>query len=74
MNLWNRFQALGLSPSGKRTVGECVDSVDDETTVEYPGGGRVVVRGAGVIGTRYFVRNGQLDGEAPALVALEIEV
>lgn len=31
-------------------------------------------RGAGEVGKSYFIREGRLDGEAPTLTALEIEV
>jgi hypothetical protein len=34
----------------------------------------VAVKGAGVVGNRYFVQDGKLDGDAPSLPALEIDV
>ena len=45
-----------------------------ECTIQYPGGSRVTVQGAGTVGQDYFVLNGRLDGEAPALTALTVEV
>lgn len=71
-NLWNRFQnATGRS---LRTVGICIDSAYGDSKIQYPGGGVVVVRGDGTVGTRYFVKDGKLDGEAAALVVVEIEI
>ena len=72
MNLYERFGAL----IGRklRTVGTCVSSTTTETILEYPGGGRVTVRGTGTPGTRYFALDGRLDGEAPALTVLTIDV
>lgn len=34
----------------------------------------VLAKGAGTVGQRYFVLDGRLDGDAPGLVGLEIEV
>ena len=71
-NLWNRFS--DLSGRSLRTVGTCIDSAYGDSRVQYPGGSVVVVRGDGTVGTRYFVKDGKLDGEAPALTAVEIEI
>lgn len=71
-NLWRRFVDLG--GRSLRTVGTCIASEFGESMIEYPGGFAVKVQGSGTVGQRYFVRNGKLDGEAPDLVALEIEV
>lgn len=73
MNLWRRFQQLANPPS-LVTVGECVSADFGECTVEFPGGSRLRVQGAGEVGQSYFIRDGRLDGAAPALTAVEIEV
>jgi len=73
MNLWRRFQQLA-SPPSLVTVGTVVDADFGECTVEFPGGSRLRVKGAGTVGQPYFIRDGRLDGEAPSLMALEIEV
>lgn len=72
MNLYERFGAL----VGRklRTVGTCVSSAAGESVLEYPGGGRVTVRGIGTPGTRYFAVDGRLDGEASSLTPLTIEI
>lgn len=73
MNLWRRFQQLA-SPPSLVTVGACVSADEDECTVEFPGGSRLRVKGAGEVGKNYFIRDGRLDGEAPTLAALVVEV
>ena len=71
-NLFKRFSAL--TGRSLRTVGTCIAAEFGECIIEYPGGATVRVKGAGVVDTRYFVRDGRLDGEAPSLAGLEIEV
>lgn len=71
-NLFKRFS--DLTGRSLRTVGTCLSADDGECTIQYPGGTTVRVKGAGEIGTRYFVQDGKLDGEAPWLASLEIEV
>lgn len=72
-NLWNRFAQMTGSGT-YQTVGECVAARFGTCTVELPSGTQIDVRGAGTIGTRYFVEDGKLSGEAPNLPLLEIEV
>lgn len=71
-NLYKRFSALSVRST--RTVGTCISADFGECTIQYPGGALVRAKGAGVVSTRYFVLDGGLDGEAPALTSLEIEV
>jgi hypothetical protein len=73
MNLWRRFQQLA-SPPSLVTVGTVVDADFGEYTVEFPGGSRLRVKGAGTLGTSYFIRDGRLDGEASSLTAVVVEV
>lgn len=72
-NLFSRFQDLALERQSK-SIGTCVSADFGECWVELPGGSLLRVKGAGVVGTRYFVLNGRIDGEAPALESLVIEV
>jgi hypothetical protein len=72
-NLFNRFQDL----TGGRQVtmiGLCVSATFGECLIQYPGGSIVSVKGAGEVGKRYFVQGNRLDGEAPDLPGLVIEV
>lgn len=48
---------------------------DGTTTITYPGGNQQRVRGEGAVsGGQVFVRNGVIEGVAPALTTLTIEV
>lgn len=71
-NLYTRFS--DLSGRSLRTVGTCISADFGECTIQYPGGAVVRVNGAGTVGTRYFVKDGRLDGEAPVLNSLTIEI
>lgn len=71
-NLYKRF--IDLNGRSLRTVGTCVGADFGECTIQYPGGGLVRVKGAGTIGTNYFVQDGKLDGEAPVLPMLMIDL
>ena len=45
------------------------------STVQYPGGNQQRVRGTGAaVASQVFVRNGIIEGAAPALTPLTIEV
>ena len=71
-NIYKRFS--DLTGRTLRTVGTCLSADFGECTIQYPGGSLVRVKGAGTVGQRYFVLAGKLDGEAPALVAVVVEV
>lgn len=76
MNLWKQFESLLAGPP--RLLGDVVtDHQDGTVTVQQLGGGllRVAVGEQSVAeGARVFVRDGRLDGEAPALPMHEIEI
>ena len=71
-NLFKRWS--DLNGRSLRTVGTCISADFGECTIQYPGGGMVRAKGAGTEGTRYFVQDGRLDGEAPNLSSLTIEI
>lgn len=71
-NLFKRFS--DLTGRSLRTVGTCIAADFGECTIQYPGGSLIRVKGAGQVGTRYFVLDGRLDGEAPLLTLLQIGV
>lgn len=71
-NLFKRFS--DLTGRSLRTVGTCIAADFGECTIQYPGGSLIRVKGAGQVGTRYFVLDGRLDGEAPSLASLTIEI
>lgn len=72
----NPYRALlDLLPEAPLLVGEVTAVNPDETrTVELPGGGEIRARGTAVLGARVFVRDGLIEGTAPALTILTIEV
>lgn len=69
-------QLLELLPQSPLMVAT-VQSVDVSGTsvVAFDGGGTAVVRGASIgVGGKCFVRNGLIEGAAPDLMMVEIEV
>jgi hypothetical protein len=73
MNVWRRFQQLANPPS-LTTIGTVVDADFGECTVEFPGGSRQRVQGAGTVGQAYFIQGGRLNGAAALPTATVIEV
>ena len=74
----NLFRAVrGLLPEPPLLVATVV-SVNAGTgtsLVQFPGGGNQTVRGTSVAaGQKAFARNGVVEGAAPALTAITIEV
>lgn len=78
MSSTNLYRALReLLPDAPLLVATVVSVQTSEgtSTVEYPGGGQQRVRGTNAIAaSQVFVRNGIIEGAAPALTALTIEV
>lgn len=72
-NIWKQF--TDLLPGSPRFIGEVIDqSGDGSVTVELPGGGLLKATGTAAVGTKVFVRNGLVEGVAPELPVVEIEV
>lgn len=75
-NLWAQFVALSVPP--QLLVGEVLAHRTDGSNtslIELPGGGHLVANGQSVaVGQMAFVRAGKVEGSAPLLPALEIEV
>jgi hypothetical protein len=76
MSALNPFkELLGLLPGSPLLVGRVVAVATGLVTVQYPGGGQQIARGAGYpINAQVFVRNGVVEGLAPSLTAVTIEV
>lgn len=71
-NLFKAFKAV--FPDAPLQVGE-VTAVDGElATVELPGGGVLQARGIATVGMQVWVRDSVIEGEAPALPLVEIEI
>ncbi len=74
VNLFRRLREL-LPRDPLLVVTVTVHHPDGTSTVELLGGGTLRVRGIDVaVGLRAFVRGGAIEGEAPALPAVTIEV
>lgn len=72
---YNPLSALrGLFPQPRLQVGTVVQIADGTATIELYDGSRVRARGSASVGNMVYVRNGLIEGPAPALQVVEIEV
>ena len=71
-NLFKRFKALLADPP--LTTGVVLGYDNGVATVSEPGGGQLLARGTTVVGETVFVRNGVIEGQAPDLPVVIIEV
>lgn len=72
-NLWRQFSEL--LPDSPLLIGTVVSQHSDETvTVELLDGGLLRVSGSSAVGDRVFVRDGQIEGTAPTLPSVVIEI
>ncbi len=65
---------LGILPQRPLQVGTVSASSAGVVTVTLPGGGVVKARGDNSVGTTVFVRDGAVEGVAPALTLVTVEV
>lgn len=73
LNLYRQLRELLPEPA--LTVATVASTHTDGTvTVTYPGGAQQRVRGTATVGQNVFVRAGQIEGAAPALTTITIEV
>lgn len=77
MSLINPYRALlellPTSPLQVATVAAS-DVASGTSTVTFPGGGTQRVRGSAPVGQQVFVRGGLIEGVAPALITVDIDV
>lgn len=71
-NLFAEFRAL--IPVAPLYAGAVTAVVDGVATVELPDGAILRARGAATLGQTVWVRDGLIEGVAPALPFVEIEV
>ena len=64
---------MDLMPARPLQVGTVATVDGDVATITLPGGGVLQVRGQTTVGQRVFVRDGVIEGEAPALTYVEGE-
>lgn len=71
----NAYAALrALFPDPSLEVGTVVSISSGTATIELPGGGRAQARGDTTVGARVFFRAGAIEGAAPSLPIVEVEV
>lgn len=71
-NIYRAFKAV--FPDQPLQVGEVTAVDGDLATVTLPGGGVLQARGAATLGAQVFVRDGVIEGEAPSLAVVVIEI
>ena len=64
---------MDLMPARPLQVGTVATVDGDVATITLPGGGVLQARGQATVGQRVFVRDGVIEGEAPALTYVEGE-
>lgn len=71
-NLFAQFRAL--IPQPPLLVGTITATDATSATITLPDGATLHVRGAGTVDQTVFVRDGRIEGDAPSLSVVEIEV
>ena len=72
-NLWRQFQ--DLLPTSATLIGTVVAThIDQTVSVQLLDGGLLRVAGTAADGTRVFIRDGRIEGEAPELPQIDIEI
>lgn len=75
MSFRNAFRTLvELIGNPPLQVGDVSAVSDGLATVDLPGGGQVLARGAATVGDRVFVQGHVIQGEAPVLPVDLIEI
>ena len=72
MNPYKRL--LSLLPGRPLLVGTVVLYEDGVATLEMAGGGQTQARGEATLGSKYFFRDGAIEGPAPDLPEDTVEV
>lgn len=71
-NLYTRLR--GIFPQARLLVGTVVAIDSGQVTVELPDGATIAARGSASVGARVYVRDGVIEGAAPALSVIDIEI
>ncbi len=71
-NLYHQF--LALLPPRPLQVGTVTAVAGQLCTVQLPGGGVLQARGDAAVSDRVFVRDGLIEGLAPALTVVAIDI
>ncbi|MGJ7558639.1 hypothetical protein ACSFBI_32095 [Variovorax sp. RB3P1] len=71
-NLFNAF--IELLPSYPLQLAT-ITVIDGEVArLELPGGGVLTARGVGAVGDQVFVRDGVIEGQAPSMPFVQVEI
>ena len=72
---WNPYKRLTQLIAGPpMDVGEVLSVEGDGVRVQLADGAQIRARGVATVGTSVYVRGGVIEGPAPALSGVEIEV
>lgn len=71
-NLLKQFQSL--LPDSPLLVGEVLSISNNIVTIELPDGAQITVKGGATVGQRVFVRGGMIEGQAPTLAYVEVDI
>ncbi len=71
-NLLAEFKSL--LPDAPLLAGEVLAIAGNVATIELPDGATLTARGTATIGQRVFVRDGAIEGLAPSLTTVLIEI
>lgn len=71
-NIFKEF--ADIFPAAPLQVGTVLDTDGAVCTIELPGGGVLRARGDALVGQRVFVRDGLIEGDAPSLPIVTIEI
>lgn len=74
MTIWHDFE--GLLPRDPLLVAKVIShNTNGTSTVEFPNGSHLEVRGQGVaVDSFAFIRGGEVRGQAPSITPIELEV
>ena len=73
-NLWQLFK--NVTEQGAKQLATVIDRTGSNYTVTMQGGGNTIVQSSAAyeIGSKVFIRDGQIVSDAPDLTYVEIEV
>lgn len=71
-NLWKRLRQL--LPEAPLLVGTVIEVSPYGVSVQLPDGAVTVVRGTAAVNDNVFIRNGVVEGQAPSLDTVIIEI
>ncbi len=71
-NLYKLFKSI--VPDAPLLVGKAISKDASQVFIQLPGGATISARGDAQIGKNYFVRDDVIEGEAPDLTIITIDV